>query len=78
MISYYQRLENFLNVTWRHAEDADTNAQIHLMNQCYGVILFSQWNNFISETEYNKLWKEDYLPAFKRLIKSKRSNDLND
>lgn len=25
MISYYQQLENFLNVTWRHAEDADVN-----------------------------------------------------
>ena len=72
MISYYQRLENFLNVTWRHAEEADdTDVQIHLMNQCYGVILFSQWNNFISEVEYNKLWKENYLPAFKKIITSK-------
>lgn len=71
MISYYQRLENFLNVTWRHAEDADINTQIILMNQCYGVILFAQWNDFISDVEYNKLWKENYLPAFRKLITSK-------
>lgn len=71
MISYYQRLENFLNVTWRHAEEADTNTQIILMNQCYGAVLFAQYNNFISDEECNKLWKKNYLPAFRKLITSK-------
>ena len=71
MISYYQRLENFLNVTWRNAEEADTNTQIILMNQCYGVILFAQYNGFISNEECDKLWKKNYLPAFRKLITSK-------
>ena len=71
MISYYQRLENFLNVTWRHAEEADTNTQIILMNQCYGAILFTQWNDFISNAECDKLWKKNYLPTFRKLITSK-------
>lgn len=69
-MNYYKKLENFCNVQWRHAEECDTaNRIIILRNQCFGAVLFAQWNDYITYEEYQKLWEQDYLLAFDELLK---------
>ena len=68
-MNYYRKLESFCNVQWRHAEECDTASRIIILrNQCFGAVLFAQMNDFITYEEYKKLWEEDYLLAFDKLL----------